>query len=407
MVKMMRNRLGCSASVFFMLLSPWVVLAAPYQTGQAYPCLRCPAGQEPSIACSKVEGLDAVVECRRCPPGTFSDSYGPDQCAVHTQCRSLNRQLVTAGTSESNAACGACLPGFHPVLSTQSSSTLCSRERTPLVRLRRNAGKNAREGGAGSGTGGANSTAVHAAEEKTTEYAVFALVPVFCVIGLLGILICNLLKKKGYKCTTEKENAEGEAGTPQKEGNPCPYVIEDQNEDTISALVRLITEKKENAAALEELLLEYEKKETCPNKRSSVKFPGFFQFRSLPRLCTHNQHLHTISGLAPHSNLGCSRCSQKKWPHVLLPLTIDTNKTSCATSVDSSPGEGSVLNVGRFQVAHILEGDPVSMVTTPPESSDTDSIECTPRESAEELSLLGMSSSAKCPSSKSKQNSEK
>lgn len=27
-------------------------------------------------------------------------------------------------------------------------------------------------------------------------------------------------------------------------GNPCPYVIEDQNEDTISALVRLITEKK-------------------------------------------------------------------------------------------------------------------------------------------------------------------
>lgn len=86
-------------------------------------------------------------------------------------------------------------------------------------------------------------------------------------------------------------------------GNPCPYVIEDQNEDTISALVRLITEKKgilfifvhliynkeefvyvmlaktlcvfnlclENAAALEELLLEYEKKETCPNKRSSVK----------------------------------------------------------------------------------------------------------------------------------------
>lgn len=72
--------------------------------------------------------------------------------------------------------------------------------------------------------GKANSTAVHAAEEKTTEYAVFALVPVFCVIGLLGILICNLLKKKGYKCAAEKENVEGEAGTLQKDGKTHIYI---------------------------------------------------------------------------------------------------------------------------------------------------------------------------------------
>ncbi|MCI4379380.1 hypothetical protein PGIGA_G00227550 [Pangasianodon gigas] len=404
---MMRNHLRCSALMFFMLLWPWVVLAAPCQTGQACVCLHCPTGQEPSTACSEVEFPDAVVECRRCPPGTFSDSHGPDQCTVHTQCRSLNRQLVTPGTSESDAVCGACLPGFYPALSRQNSITLRSCMRTSLVRLRRNAGKSARAGGAGSGgegVGGANSTAVHAAEEKTTEYAVFALVPVFCVTGLLGILICNLLKKKGYNCTTEKESAEVEAGALQKEGNPCPYVIEDQNEDTISALVRLITEKKENAAALEELLLEYEKKQTSGSKRSSIKFPGFLQFRSLPRLCTHHQHLHTINGLAPRSGLGCSRCSQKKWPQVLLPLTIDTNKTSCAASIPSSPGEGRVHNVGRFQVAQILEGDPVSVETTPAESSDTDSIDSTNVEPAEELSLLGVPSSANSPSSKSRQD---
>ncbi|XP_060780026.1 tumor necrosis factor receptor superfamily member 19L isoform X2 [Neoarius graeffei] len=404
---MMRNHLRCSA-LFFMLLWLWVVLAAPCQTGQACVCLHCPSGQEPSTACSEVEGPEAVVECRRCPPGTFSDSHDPHQCTVHTQCRSLNRQLVMPGTSESDAVCGACLPGFYSALGKQSSSALRLCKRTSLLRLRRNAGKSARAGDTGSGGAGvgrANSTAVHAAEDKTTEYAVFALVPVFCVMGLLGILFCNLLKKKGYNCTTEKERAEvEEAGTLQKEGNPCPYVIEDQNEDTISALVRLITEKKENAAALEEMFLEYEKKQTSGSKRSSIKFPGFLQFRSLSKCCTHHQHLHTINGLAPHSGLSCSRCSQKKWPQVLLPLTINTNKTSCATSIPSSPGDGRVHNVGRFQVAQILEGDPVPVAETPAQSSDTDSLDSTPMEPAEDLSLLGASSNTNSPSSKSRQD---
>ncbi|XP_027002926.2 tumor necrosis factor receptor superfamily member 19L [Tachysurus fulvidraco] len=409
MLKMKMNHLHCSTPVFFVLLWPCVVQTAPCLMGQAQACvcLHCPAGQEPSSECSEVECPDTEVNCHSCPPGTFSNSHGPDQCIVHTQCRSLNRRLLMLGTSESDAVCGACLPGFSPALKTRSSNTQHSCMRISLVRLRRNAGKGARTGGAGSGGAGvgrANSTAVHAAEEKTTEYAVFALVPVFCVMGLLGILICNLLKKKGYKCAAEKETAEREAGMLQKDGNTGLYVIEDQNEDTISALVRLITEKKENAAALEELLLEYEKKQTSSSKRSSIKFPGFLQFRSLPRTCNHH-HLHTINGLALHSGLGCSRCSQKKWPQVLLPLTIDTNKTSCATSIPSTPGEGRVLNVGRFQVAQILEGDPVSVATTPAESSDIDSIDSTNMESAEELSLLGTCSSSNSHSSKNRKDS--
>lgn len=78
----------------------------------------------------------------------------------------------------------------------------------------RNVG-NGQSGGAG---GPANSTVVRSAEGKTAEYAVFALVPVFCVMGLLGILICNILKKKGYRCTGEKEGGDEETATPQKEG---------------------------------------------------------------------------------------------------------------------------------------------------------------------------------------------
>ena len=46
------------------------------------------------------------------------------------------------------------------------------------------------------------------------------------------------------------------------------------------------------------------------------------QFRSLPRLCPHQSHLHTISGLSglfPRHGYRCSRCAQRKWPAVLIP----------------------------------------------------------------------------------------
>lgn len=74
------------------------------------------------------------------------------------------------------------------------------------------------KGPSSSAVGPVNGTVVRSAEEKTAEYAVFALVPVFCVMGLLGILICNILKKKGYRCSSDKEGGDEETATPQKEG---------------------------------------------------------------------------------------------------------------------------------------------------------------------------------------------
>ncbi|KAL7870743.1 hypothetical protein SRHO_G00082400 [Serrasalmus rhombeus] len=192
------------------------------------------------------------------------------------------------------------------------------------------------------------------------------------------------------------------------EGSPCPYIIEDPNEDTISVLVRLITEKKENAAALEELLLEYERKQMAISKATAIKFPvlpHLAQFRSLPRLCTHQHHLHTINGLAPRTGLCCSRCSQKKWPELLLPpltLTNDPKKAPCSPT-KPLPAECTILSVGRFQVAQIPEGSPVSVVTTPVESSDTDSVESGNTEPVDERSLLAVSTSSNSTSSKSRQ----
>ncbi|XP_030621091.1 tumor necrosis factor receptor superfamily member 19L [Chanos chanos] len=401
----MRNHLCCSAPVLLILMGLWDLLAAQCRWREKCVCLQCPAGQEPSTACGEVEGAEVVVRCQTCPKGTFSDAQDTEQCRPHTVCRMLNRWVVTPATSCTDAVCGGCLPGFHPA-AIQKASTLHGCVRKPLKRLKRNVGKGSLRG---PGAGVANATNVRSPEEKSTEYAVFALVPIFCVMGLLGIFICNILKKKGYRCTAEKEPGDEEApASPQKEGNPGPYIVDDtMNEDTISVLVRLITEKKENAAALEELLLEYERKQMAASKAASIKFPvlpHLGQFRSLPRLCPH-QHLHTVNGLASRSGTCCSRCSQKKWPQVLPPpvLTIDPHQTSTLPVKSTLSGEPMVLSVGRFQVAQIPENKAISLGMTPHESSDTDSVNTTHTEPAEEKCLLSLSSSSNSSSSKSRQ----
>lgn len=134
-------------------------------------------------------------------------------------------------------------------------------------------------------------------EDAAAQVAVLTIVPVFCAMGLLGILVCNLLKKRGYHCTASKEPPPGGTGEPRlclrhfavmphpsfiHLASLCPspwllvlmvpahpahpfvgglspiteppqflspgpssiYQLEDANEDTIGVLVRLITEKK-------------------------------------------------------------------------------------------------------------------------------------------------------------------
>ncbi|XP_051512480.1 tumor necrosis factor receptor superfamily member 19L-like [Myxocyprinus asiaticus] len=393
----MKNHLYCSAPVCLILLELWGTVVAQCQWDEGCVCPLCPAGKEPTMACGKAEGPGVTESCRICPAGSFSDAPDTKPCRPHTSCRELNRWILTAPTSHSDTMCGGCLPGFHPA-ATWKTSTLHACIRKPYSRRKRNVGKSTPSM---SGVGSANSTSIHGPEEKSTEYAVFALVPIFCVMGLLGIFICNLLKKKGFHCNAEKEALDEESATPQKEGNPCPYVIDDPNEDTISVLVRLITEKKENAAALEELLLEYENKQMAVNKSSSIKFPAlphFSQFRSLPRLCTHQHHLHTINGLASRSGLCCSRCSQKKWPELLLPS--DTHKDPTNLVKSPLPGDVTILSVGRFQVAQIPEIKSASKEVTRLESSDTDSVDSGHTDFVEDRSLLGVSSSCNSASSK-------
>ncbi|XP_023648182.1 tumor necrosis factor receptor superfamily member 19L [Paramormyrops kingsleyae] len=410
---MMRNRLYSAALVLLALFSPGDSQAAAQcgggqvLTSQGCVCLHCPRGQEPNQPCGRAVEAAGVLRCQACPAGTFSDGYDAEPCRPHRSCSALNRVLVWPGRARSDTLCGRCLRGFSsPTEATPGGLQACvTSPLDPLVRVARSVSKS---------TPHVNTTNVRGTDE-TAEYAVFALVPVFCVTGLLGILICNILKKKGYNCTGDKEGGVAEVGTPHKEASSGPYIVDDPNEDTISVLVRLITEKKENAAALEELLLEYESQQAAINKTSALKLPALpplVQFRSLPRLCPHQRHPHTINGLALHSGTYCcSRCSQKKWPELLLtPSTHnhaqdhshkqkgEANKPAQA----SLPGEVTILSVGRFQVAQI----PDPLDANSPELSDNDSVDTARMEPAEETSLLGVHSSTSSIGQRTKSKQE-
>lgn len=52
--------------------------------------------------------------------------------------------------------------------------------------------------------------------ETHPEYIAFFLVPVFFLLGLLGMFICHILKKKGYRCTTDAEEPDEPEGEEEK-----------------------------------------------------------------------------------------------------------------------------------------------------------------------------------------------
>uniref|UniRef100_A0A8C4VFH7 RELT TNF receptor n=1 Tax=Gopherus evgoodei TaxID=1825980 RepID=A0A8C4VFH7_9SAUR len=366
--------------------------------GDCAPCVECPPGEEPDRNCGSGQGLG--VTCQACSPGTFSASHGTTPCLPQTTCEARKRIHASPGTAAADSRCGGCMPGAVAAGALLGMGVRVLLDRRPASR----AGVALSCGnGSGCPRAASNGTRDGKREERATQYAVLAIVPVFCVMGLLGILFCNLLKKKGYHCTAHKESDEESPGWGGR-GNNSAYRIEDANQDTIGVLVQLITEKKENAAALEELLKEYHSKQVVQTSHKPATSRLHF-LPHLPHICRHQHHLHTVQGLATCSGPSCTRCCQKKWPEVLLspeaaatamaatiPSPASTaSKPAKPGSKASRPGEITILSVGRFRVACIPEQKP-----SPPEVKTI--LECSgaepadsPRSSlpAEQKSLVG------------------
>ncbi|KAG3276783.1 RELT like 1, transcript variant X1 [Ictidomys tridecemlineatus] len=177
------------------------------------------------------------------------------------------------------------------------------------------------------------------------EYIAYVLVPVFFIMGLFGVLICHLLKKKGYRCTTEAEQDIEEEKVEKIELNDSL----NENSDTVGRIVHYIMKNEANADVLKAMVADnslgdIESPVTPSTPGSPPVSPGPLSPGGTPgkHVCGH--HLHTVGGAVERDV--CQRCRHKRW-HFIKP----TNK-----SRESRPrrqGEVTVLSVGRFRVTKV------------------------------------------------------
>ncbi|KAM9425002.1 RELT-like protein 1 [Pholidichthys leucotaenia] len=181
-----------------------------------------------------------------------------------------------------------------------------------------------------------------------TDFIAFGLVPAFFLLGLLGVVICHVLKRKGYRCTTaqeDEEECEEEVKDPELAGEMSDTFSD--NNDTVGQIVHYIMHNEANSDALKAMVHENSiDSDGPPQTPTSVDTPPMTPVSpgASPGAPKHTcSHLHTIGGLSGNKNV-CTRCSQKKWP------LVRKTSTRKAEQRRSQYGEVTVLAVGRFRV---------------------------------------------------------
>nr|XP_020141905.1 RELT-like protein 1 isoform X5 [Microcebus murinus] len=177
------------------------------------------------------------------------------------------------------------------------------------------------------------------------EYIAYALVPVFFITGLFGVLVCHLLKKKGYRCTTEAEQDAGGEKADKIELNDSI----NENSDTVGQIVHYIMKNEANADVLKAMVADNsvydpESPVTPSTPGSPPVSPGPLSPGGTPgkHVCGH--HLHTVGGVVERDV--CHRCRHKRW-HFIKPTTKSREGRS------RRQGEVTVLSVGRFRVTKV------------------------------------------------------
>uniref|UniRef100_A0A0P6JM62 RELT-like protein 1 n=1 Tax=Heterocephalus glaber TaxID=10181 RepID=A0A0P6JM62_HETGA len=176
------------------------------------------------------------------------------------------------------------------------------------------------------------------------EYIAYALVPVFFIMGLFGVLICHLLKKKGYRCTTEAEQDVEQEKVEKIELNDSI----NENSDTVGQIVHYIMKNEANVDVLKAMVADNSLADAesplTPTTPGSPVSPGPLSPGATPgkHICGH--HLHTVGGAVERDV--CQRCRHKRW-HFIKP----TSKSREARP--RRQGEVTVLSVGRFRVTKV------------------------------------------------------
>ncbi|XP_055744604.1 uncharacterized protein DKFZp434B061-like isoform X2 [Salvelinus fontinalis] len=155
--------------------------------------------------------------------------------------------------------------------------------------------------------------------EPPPPYMIFLLVFFFFITGLLGFLVCHLLKKKGYRCRTGEE------------------------EDDDECEQKLGPDKNANMEAFKDML---GKQDICQHHD-----PRLLRKESLGGIPPHH---HTVHSGAQLDHKSCTLCVQGRSKKARrLSRVPRTNKPR-------TPGErreSTVFAVGRFRVTHMDKKD--------------------------------------------------
>ncbi|XP_075994790.1 RELT-like protein 2 [Genypterus blacodes] len=175
-------------------------------------------------------------------------------------------------------------------------------------------------------------------------YMIFVVVFLFFVTGLLGFLICHLLKKKGYRCRTGDMDDEGEEEEEEEkqEGNANDEEDE-ENQDTVEQILKCIIENEANMEAFKEML---------GNQNVCVRHDARLRKESVGGI---PPHLHTVHSGSDHNS--CHLCAQSR--------SKKNRRQSRTPRSKQRPGEQTVFAVGRFRVTHTdkkVQGGPNPLV---------------------------------------------
>lgn len=162
--------------------------------------------------------------------------------------------------------------------------------------------------------------------DSPPPYMIFVVVFLFFLTGLLGFLICHLLKKKGYHCRTgdmDDEEEEGKLGVNTDDDD-------EENQDTVEQILKCIIENEANMEAFNELL---------GNQNVCVRHDPRLRKESIGGIPPHH---HTVHSGTDHNT--CHLCAQVRSKKGRRPSRTPRSK--------QRPGEQTVFSVGRFRVTH-------------------------------------------------------
>uniref|UniRef100_A0A673AKB2 RELT like 1 n=2 Tax=Sphaeramia orbicularis TaxID=375764 RepID=A0A673AKB2_9TELE len=192
---------------------------------------------------------------------------------------------------------------------------------------------------------------------SSVDQTAFVLVPAFFLLGLLGVVICHVLKRKGYRCTTEAQDQDQDQDLDKDQYQGLDRDVEmgdlddtfSDNNDTVGQIVHYIMKNQANSDALKAMVhdnsIDSDGPPLTPTSPATPSPPVTPVSPGAPvGVAKHTcNHLHTIGGVGGNKNI-CTRCSQKKWPLMRKPSArrAELRRSHC--------GEVTVLAVGRFRV---------------------------------------------------------